>query len=186
MNSGRSWVSTDITEEAGPSPSEALAGYPVHRKDVQMKVTLQPSGAVLDVRPGERLLDAAKRLGYECPQSCRNGNCHICASLLVEGSVRQAGEVRDHGELLACLAEPLEDCVLLWDGVLAPGELPVRELSCQISGYEDVGGDVVRLRLRLPAGRQPRYHAGQYLLLQREDGEWSAFSWRRRRAVAAS
>ncbi|HAV03852.1 MAG TPA: CDP-6-deoxy-delta-3,4-glucoseen reductase, partial [Pseudomonas sp.] len=51
-----------------------------------MKVTLQPSGAVLDVRPGERLLDAAKRLGYECPQSCRNGNCHICASLLVEGS----------------------------------------------------------------------------------------------------
>ena len=38
------------------------------------------------------------------------------------------------------------------------------------------GGDVVRLRLRLPAGRQPRYHAGQYLLLQREDGEWSAFS----------
>ncbi len=176
MNSGRSWVSTDISEEAGPSPSEALAGYPVHRKDVQMKVTLQPSGAVLDVRPGERLLDAAKRLGYECPQSCRNGNCHICASLLVEGSVRQAGEVRDHGELLACLAEPLEDCVLLWDGVLAPGELPVRELSCQISGYEDVGGDVVRLRLRLPAGRQPRYHAGQYLLLQREDGEWSAFS----------
>ncbi len=60
--------------------------------------------------------------------------------------------------------------------MLAPGELPVRELSCQISGYEDVGGDVVRLRLRLPAGRQPRYHAGQYLLLQREDGEWSAFS----------
>ena len=68
-----------------------------------MKVTLQPSGAVLDVRPGERLLDAAKRLGYECPQSCRNGNCHICASLLVEGRVRQDGEVRDHGELLACL-----------------------------------------------------------------------------------
>ena len=57
-----------------------------------------------------------------------------------------------------------------------PARLPVRELSCQISGYEDVGGDVVRLRLRLPAGRQPRYHAGQYLLLQREDGEWSAFS----------
>ncbi|MDC6705849.1 2Fe-2S iron-sulfur cluster-binding protein, partial [Leclercia adecarboxylata] len=64
-----------------------------------MKVTLQPSGAVLDVRPGERFLDAARRLGYECPQSCRNGNCHICASLLVEGRVQQAGEVRDHGEL---------------------------------------------------------------------------------------
>jgi len=66
--------------------------------------------------------------------------------------------------------------VLHWDGVLAPGELPVRELSCQLSGYEEVGGDVVRLLLRLPAGKQPRYYAGQYLLLQRADGEWSAFS----------
>ncbi|WP_313109304.1 2Fe-2S iron-sulfur cluster-binding protein, partial [Stutzerimonas nitrititolerans] len=98
-----------------------------------MKVTLQPAGAVLDVRPGERILDAAQRLGYECPKSCRNGNCHICAALLVEGRVRQDVEIRDHGELLACVAEPLEDCVVLWDGVLLPGELPVRELSCQLA-----------------------------------------------------
>ncbi|MDP2245882.1 2Fe-2S iron-sulfur cluster-binding protein, partial [Pseudomonas sp.] len=38
-----------------------------------MKVTLNPSGAVLEVRAGERILDAARRLGYDCPQSCRNG-----------------------------------------------------------------------------------------------------------------
>ena len=43
-----------------------------------MRVTLQPSGAVLETLPGERILDAARRLGYECPQSCRNGNCHVC------------------------------------------------------------------------------------------------------------
>ena len=29
-----------------------------------MKVTLQPSGAVLDVDAGEAILDAARRLGY--------------------------------------------------------------------------------------------------------------------------
>lgn len=145
-------------------------------RDSSLKVALQPSGAVLEVQPGETVLDAARRLGYQCPQSCRNGNCHICASLLVEGRVRQDGEERGYGELLACKAEPLEDCVLHWDGVLAPGELPVRELCCQLSGYEEVGGDVVRLHLRLPAGRQPAYYAGQYLLLQRQDGEWSAFS----------
>jgi CDP-4-dehydro-6-deoxyglucose reductase len=32
------------------------------------------------------------------------------------------------------------------------------------------------VRLRAPAGKAPRYHAGQYLLVQRDDGEWSAFS----------
>lgn len=30
-----------------------------------MRVTLQPSGAVLETLPGERILDAARRLGYE-------------------------------------------------------------------------------------------------------------------------
>ncbi|MDT4846041.1 Terephthalate 1,2-dioxygenase, reductase component 1 [compost metagenome] len=39
-----------------------------------------------------------------------------------------------------------------------------------------MGGDVWRVRLRAPAGKPPRYHAGQYLLVERDDGEWSAFS----------
>lgn len=141
-----------------------------------MNVTLQPSGAVLQVQPGERILDAARRLGYECPQSCRNGNCHLCAALLVEGRVEQSGVVHDHGEVFTCLAEPLEDCLLLWDGVLAPGELPLREITCQVTRCAPVGGDVHRIELLAPAGKPPRYHAGQYLLLQRPDGELSAFS----------
>lgn len=141
-----------------------------------MKVTLNPSGVVLDVQPRERILDAARRLGYDCPQSCRNGNCHICAALLVEGRVQQSGVELDHGELFTCLAEPLQDCVLHWDGVLAPGELPVRELACQVVGYDELGGDVFRLRLNAPAGKVPRYHAGQYLLLQRDADDYAAFS----------
>jgi len=141
-----------------------------------MKVTLNPSGVVLDVQPRERILDAARRLGYDCPQSCRNGNCHICAALLVEGRVQQSGVELDHGELFTCLAEPLQDCVLHWDGVLAPGELPVRELACQVVGCDELGGDVFRLRLNAPAGKVPRYHAGQYLLLQRDADDYAAFS----------
>lgn len=136
---------------------------------------MQPSGASFESLPGERILDAARRLGFDCPQSCRNGNCHICAALLVEGRVRQDGEVRDHGELFTCLAEPLEDCVLHWDGVLAPGELPVRKLACQLTLCEAVGGDVWRVRLRAPAGKPPRYHAGQYMLVERPGGA-AAFS----------
>lgn len=99
----------------------------------------------------------------------------------MEGQVRQNGEVRDHGELFTCLAEPLEDCVLHWDGVLAPGELPLRKLTCQLSFCEEVGGDVYRVGLRAPAGKPPRYHAGQYLLLERDGGDSAAFSWPPRR-----
>ena len=42
-----------------------------------------------------------------------------------------------HGELLACMAEPLEDCVLHWDGVRERGVLP----------------DVIYLELFTPAAR---------------------------------
>jgi CDP-4-dehydro-6-deoxyglucose reductase, E3 len=66
--------------------------------------------------------------------------------------------------------------VLHWDGVLAPGELPVRELACQVVGCDELGGDVFRLRLSAPAGKVPRYHAGQYLLLQRDGDDYAAFS----------
>jgi CDP-4-dehydro-6-deoxyglucose reductase len=141
-----------------------------------MKVTLQPSGAVLDTLPAERILDAARRLGCDCPPSCRKGDCQACAALLVEGRICQNGEILDHGELFTCVAEPLEQCVLHWDVVLAPSELPVRELSCQLVECVYAGGDVFRLRLRAPAGEPPRYHAGQYLQMRREDGEWAAFS----------
>ncbi|SFT71180.1 CDP-6-deoxy-delta-3,4-glucoseen reductase [Pseudomonas marincola] len=141
-----------------------------------MKVTLQPCGAVLDVHPDEPILSATRRLGFECPSSCRNGNCHICAALLVEGRVEQEGQAIDHGELFTCLAKPLTDCVLHWDGVLMPGELPVREMSCQVVACNSLGGDVFHLQLRAPAGKLPRYHAGQYLMLRREDGEFAAFS----------
>ncbi|MFP6850350.1 MAG: CDP-6-deoxy-delta-3,4-glucoseen reductase [Pseudomonas sp.] len=141
-----------------------------------MNVTLKPSGAVLAVLPHERILDAARRLGYDCPQSCRNGNCHICAALLVEGRVQQGGVELTQGELFTCLAEPLEDCVLHWDGVLAPGELPVLELACQVSACDELGGDVFRLRLSAPAGKAVRYHAGQYVLLQRDGDDYAAFS----------
>ncbi len=141
-----------------------------------MRITLQPSGAVLELQPGERLLDGARRLGYDCPQSCRNGNCHVCSALLVEGKVLQAGVELDHGELLTCIAEPLQDCSLHWYGVLAPGELPRRRLSCQLLDCTEVGGDVWRVRLLAPAGKLPRYHAGQYLMIECEGGEQAAFS----------
>lgn len=141
-----------------------------------MRVTLQPSGVVLDVGPGEKILEAARRLGHECPHSCRNGNCHVCTALLVEGRVRQEGEIRDHGELYTCVAEPLEDCVLLWDGVLSKGELPVREFACQVTECAQVGGDVWRVRLRAPAGKTPRYHAGQYMRIERNGTDKASFS----------
>ncbi|SDS49548.1 CDP-4-dehydro-6-deoxyglucose reductase [Halopseudomonas sabulinigri] len=142
-----------------------------------MIVTLQPSGLTLQTQPGERILDAARRLGFDAPQSCRNGNCHVCEAALLRGRVRLAdGSQATGGEIYTCIATPESDCELQWEGILAPGELPARELACQVSECVDIGADVWRVRLRVPAGKPLRYHAGQYLLLEREGAEPAAFS----------
>lgn len=141
-----------------------------------MKVSVEPSGHVIETSPGERILDAARRLGYQVPQSCRNGNCHICGARLQRGSVRESGRILSEGELYTCIAEPLEDLVLRWEGVLTPDEMPVRELACQLIDAAALNADVWRIRLRMPAGKPLRYHPGQYLLLERPDDEVSAFS----------
>ena len=141
-----------------------------------MKVTLQPSGHVIELQPGERILDAARRLGFDAPQSCRNGNCHICAANLISGKASMSDQQIEQGELYTCLAQPLQDCEIHWEGVLAPDELPVHSLACQLDSIEDLGADVCRLRLRMPAGKAIKYHPGQYLLLQRDPEQLSAFS----------
>jgi CDP-4-dehydro-6-deoxyglucose reductase, E3 len=141
-----------------------------------MRVTLQPSGAVLDLAAGRADSEAAQRLGYECPQSCRNGNCHVCAALLVEGRVQQAGEVRDHGEFYTCLASRWKTASCCGMACLRWESYRCAALACQLTECVDMGGDVWRVRLRAPAGKAVRYHAGQYLMIERENGEKSAFS----------
>jgi len=139
-------------------------------------VTLQPLGAVLSMQPNERILQAACRLGFRPPQSCRNGACHICAATLLDGRVKQQGQILASGEIFTCLAEPLADCTLHWETVLAPGELPRRRIACQLIDYTEMGAQVLRVLLRAPAGAKMHYHPGQYLRIERENGESSAFS----------
>lgn len=141
-----------------------------------MKVMLQPSGHVIDLLPGEKIIDAVQRLDIEAPRSCRNANCHLCAANLISGKVRQGDDVFESGELFTCLAEPLSDCEVHWDEVLAPNEQPLCKVTCQVVSVTPLGADVFSVHLRLPEDKVVRYHAGQYLLLERDNGESSAFS----------
>ena len=52
-----------------------------------VKVTLVPSGREFEAEPGERILDAARRGGFDLPHSCRRGNCLACRARVVTGSV---------------------------------------------------------------------------------------------------
>ena len=64
---------------------------------------------------------------------------------------------------------------------LSPSEhdievLPTIKVACQLVSVTPLGADVFSVHLRLPEEQMVAYHAGQYMLLERENGQWSAFS----------
>ena len=49
--------------------------------------------AVTIIRCREKIIDAARRLGFDAPQSCRAGNAIFCVVNLISGKVRQRSDI---------------------------------------------------------------------------------------------
>ncbi|HND33138.1 MAG TPA: 2Fe-2S iron-sulfur cluster-binding protein, partial [Myxococcota bacterium] len=78
----------------------------------------------LDIRfpcePGEYIVEAAERAGFELPSSCRNGGCLTCTGKLMEGEaeiVEDQYVLEDHqiaaGFRLLCITTPRSDVVFM-------------------------------------------------------------------------
>ena len=85
------------------------------------QVTIEETGAVLDVNPNETLLVALERHGYRPDFSCRAGACGACKLQVLAGEVDTVGEAlsaseRDDGYVLGCLARPIGDVTIASGG----------------------------------------------------------------------
>ena len=78
----------------------------------------------LDIRfpcePGEYIVEAAERAGFELPSSCRNGGCLTCTGKLMAGEadiVEDQYVLEDHqiaaGFRLLCITTPRSDVVFM-------------------------------------------------------------------------
>ena len=131
-------------------------------------------GTGFNSEPGETILEAGRRAGFGFPAACRNGVCERCQGRLVDGSVRilrknrtiRAGEAGSEA-VLYCVAVAETDCEIDVPDLTLPGEIPAREIHCQITSVEPLTHDISRVWLRQPAGTPVPWHAGQYLILQR-------------------
>jgi ferredoxin len=86
-----------------------------------MKVTFRlPDGSekVVEVRPGQYLLEAGEDAGLDLPYSCRSGACSDCTGRLAAGTVDQSEgsylseEDMAKGFCLTCVSTPMSDCVV--------------------------------------------------------------------------
>jgi 2Fe-2S ferredoxin len=94
-------------------------------------VRVQPIGVDIDLRPGETLIEAAWREGYDWPTSCYGqAQCMVCRVRIIEGAenvsamgteetnaLRINGLGGEKGTRLACLLEVHGPATVEKDGV---------------------------------------------------------------------
>ncbi|MER9877258.1 2Fe-2S iron-sulfur cluster-binding protein [Mesorhizobium sp. M0195] len=105
-----------LDESFGPAAarSEPRDIFP-NASTTHLEIRLGGRSIVIDARPGETVVDAARRTGLEVPYSCGGGTCCSCIARIIEGAVEtQSGAAleaweRDAGFVLTCQSRPAGD-----------------------------------------------------------------------------
>lgn len=149
------------------------------------RLSVEPYGRVVDVRPGQSLLDAALAAGLNLPHSCKSGHCASCRARLRSGQIEYphgpplgltATEAAT-GEILLCQARATtEQLTVEARTVASAGEAEIRSLPCRIERLVPLAADVLQVFLRLPATEQVRFQPGQYLDVLLDGGRRRSFS----------
>ncbi len=144
------------------------------------KVALKPSEKTFDVDEAESIVDAAHRQGIHLPYSCRDGTCGTCKGRVVSGEIKHdhyspqalSDKERAAGMALFCQARACSDLVLEID----LNNPDIQRLPSRVDQIDHLGHDVMRLFLKLPAGKQLNYIAGQYIDIILSDGRHRTYS----------
>lgn len=89
---------------AAPVPTEEAGG--------EVTILLDRKKTTVPRRPGETLLETARRAGLTPPFSCEAGNCGTCMAKLTDGSAKMRvndaldDDEVDDGYVLTCQAVP--------------------------------------------------------------------------------
>ena len=139
-----------------------------------MRITVKArSGASeFDCEPGEKILHAGLRSGFELPYECGTGTCGTCKATLVSGRVESEWPEAPGGRYLKSPAELLMcQCLARDDCALEVGVLKTREagaplpgaLGGHVRGWRRLTHDVAAFDVTLD--RPLDFDAGQFALL---------------------
>lgn len=134
-------------------------------------ITIEPSGRSFSVPAGDTILATGIAQGINLPYGCKDGACGSCKCKKISGTVHhgahQSKALSDaeeaQGFVLTCCASPLSDVVLESRQVTREGALAIKKMPTRVTSLQKVSGDVMVLKLQMPANDVFVYHAGQYI-----------------------
>jgi toluene monooxygenase electron transfer component len=139
---------------------------------VRITVKARSGASEFDCEPGEKILHAGLRSGFELPYECGTGTCGTCKATLVSGRVESEWPEAPGGRYLKSPAELLMcQCLARDDCALEVGVLRTREagaplpgaLGGHVRGWRRLTHDVAAFDVTLD--RPLDFDAGQFALL---------------------
>ncbi len=163
-----------------------LPWLPPRRAGQGVRMTVHPGNREIAVRQDETLLEAGLRAGVAMPFECRNGGCGVCKATILNGEVHHgpyqtrvlSDDERRRGLALLCVCTALTDLEIeIEQGAAAGAARGIHRLEVTVAAMRRASPEVMILHLRLPAGTDMSYRAGQYFNVILEDGARRAFSF---------
>ena len=139
---------------------------------MRITVKVRSGASEFDCEPGEKILHAGLRSGFELPYECGTGTCGTCKATLVSGRVESEWPEAPGGRYLKSPAELLMcQCLARDDCALEVGVLKTREagaplpgaLGGHVRGWRRLTHDVAAFDVTLD--RPLDFDAGQFALL---------------------
>jgi CDP-4-dehydro-6-deoxyglucose reductase len=135
------------------------------------KVHVQPAGREFSVADGQALLAAALDAGITLPYGCKDGTCGSCKGRVVAGRVLQGPHAaaaltpqeEAAGLALFCCASAQSDLIIEVRSGASPDLAAARRMPARIERIERPAADIAIVWLKLAAGEQLPFRAGQYV-----------------------
>lgn len=142
-------------------------------------VRTQPHDYQFTVEEGQTILDAALHQSILLPYGCRSGNCGVCRSKLIEGTVTYEtppGVEVNADEVLLCKALPTSDLVIKAEVRSDSKIIDIKQMPCRIEKKQMLSHDVMQLYLKVPDNEKLVFYAGQFVDFILEGGKRRSYS----------
>ena len=141
-------------------------------------------GVEFEIKPSQTILEAAISSGITLPYGCRSGSCGSCKATIIKGEVFHEdimpGVLTDQDKseqnFLLCKTYATSDVTITSPVEKKLDEFPKKITPVRIEKLNLLNHDVMQLLLKLPAGENLQFKAGQYLEFILKDGARRAFS----------
>lgn len=141
-------------------------------------------GIEFEIKPSQTILEAAISSGITLPYGCRSGSCGSCKATIIKGEVFHedimpgvlTDQDRSEQNFLLCKTYATSDVTITSPVEKKLDEFPKKITPVRVEKLNLLNHDVMQILLKLPAGENLQFKAGQYLEFILKDGARRAFS----------